>query len=61
MAGGLEISPQPLQVGPDLRCSLVAEVAVFFEGFVDDVFKLRGQVGVEAHGSGGCLVQNGVK
>ena len=43
---GVGITLQALQVGADVGGVLVAEVAVFLQRFVDDVFELRGQVGI---------------
>src|SRR6185436_5648199 len=41
------IALEALQVGPELRGALIAEVAVLLEGGVDDPLQLGGQLGVE--------------
>jgi len=43
------VPPQPLQVRVHVGGRLVAQVTIFFEHLVEDVFKLRGQVRVQAH------------
>ncbi|HUI77606.1 MAG TPA: hypothetical protein VLY24_06805 [Bryobacteraceae bacterium] len=40
---------------------LVAQVAVFFQGFVDDRFELRRKLGVEAEWRSGIIVKDGVE
>ena len=40
---------------------LVAEVAIFFEGFVDDAFEVRREIGVDACWRSGLTVEDGVE
>src|SRR6266849_1835135 len=52
---------EALQVGAHLGGALVAEVAVLFEQLVQDPFKRRRQVGVQAKRWGGRAIQDGVE
>ena len=37
---------------------LIAEVAIFFEGLVDDAFEFGGEIGIHARGGGGRAIEN---
>src|SRR5438128_11754722 len=39
---------QPLEISPHLRRALIAQVAVFLQSFVDDIFQFGRKVGVQA-------------
>ena len=43
----MRLALQALQVDAHLRGVLVAKIAVFFERFVDDVFELRREIGIQ--------------
>ena len=43
----LRVPLQPLQVGSHLRGMLIAQVAVFLQRLVDDVFQLRRNIGIQ--------------
>ena len=60
-AARIRIPPQPLQVGANLRGVLVAQVAILFESLVDNVFKARRQIGIEAEHGSRRPIQNGLK
>ena len=47
-SAGAEIAAQALQIAAKIGGTLVAEFAVFFQGFVDDFFEARGYLGIEA-------------
>ena len=40
---------------------LIAKIAVFFEGLIDDVFQLRRKVRIQSHRGDRVTFQNGVK
>ena len=48
----LGIPLQPLQVGSHFRRALVAQIAVFLQGLVDDVFQLGRNITIETNGRG---------
>src|ERR1035438_1407549 len=61
VAAGISIALQPQQLGTHLLCALITEFPVFFQCPVDDVFELRGQVGVEADWRNRGTLQNGIE
>jgi len=56
---GIEVAFEAGEVGAEIGGTLVAEVAVFLEGFVDNAFEVRGQVGIQAERGGGRGIENG--
>src|SRR6516225_2426702 len=49
------------EVGTKFGSGVVAQVAIFLEGFIEDALEFGGNGGVEARGFGGVLVQDCVK
>src|SRR4029077_6127459 len=49
------------EVGAKIRGVLVAEIAVFLQGFVDDALEFFGNFVVEAHGRNGSPMQDAVE
>ena len=47
-AAGAGVALEAFEVGAHVGGVLVAEVAIFFEGFVDDAFELGREIGIEA-------------
>ena len=60
-ASGSGVAFEALQVGADLGRALVAQVTVFLQSFVDDLFQFGGQIGIDAHGGSRLAVQDGVE
>src|ERR1700751_1022920 len=60
-AAGIGVALQTLQVGAKISSVLVAEIAIFLKGFVDDTFEFLGNIAVQAHGSGGQFVQDAIE
>lgn len=58
---GVCVPFQALQVGTHLRRALIAEVAVFLQGFVDDPFQFGGHVGIQPKRGRGCCVENSLE
>src|SRR5208283_1536933 len=54
----LAVPFQPLKIGTNVRGVLVAQVLIFLQTLVDDVFELLRQIGIETHGWRGCSIQN---
>src|ERR1700756_4035753 len=52
---------QTLEVGANIRSMLVAQVAVFLQSLVDDVFQLRRHIGIQPHKRYGCPVQDRIE
>ena len=52
---------QSQQVGSHLRCSLITQVAVLFQGLVDQLFQLLGNLGIQPHRGYWGTVQNPVE
>ena len=52
---------QPLQVGADFSRALIADLAVLLQSLIDNVFKSRGKIGVEALQRSGLLVEDGIE
>ena len=50
-APGIGVALQALQIGAHVGGVLVAQVAIFFERLVDDVFELARQIGIQTHRS----------
>ena len=46
-AAGINVPPQPLQIGAKFRRGLVTQVGVFFERFAENIFKGKGQPGIQ--------------
>jgi hypothetical protein len=46
----LRFAEHTFQIGAHIGGILVAQLAVFVEGFIDDLFELRRNVGIEASG-----------
>ena len=57
-AATLRITLEPLQVGAHVGCALVTQVAVFLQGFVDDVFKLGRQIWIQPNRRYGSTVED---
>ncbi len=55
---GIGVTPQPLEVGTNLRRALGPHLAVFLERLEDDPLELRGQVGIRPRGWRRGPVQN---
>ena len=55
----LEVPLQALQVRPHIGCVLIAQIAVFLQSLVDDLFQLRWGVRIQPHDGRGNRVQNG--
>ena len=49
-AAGVGVALEALEFGAHVGGVLVAEVAIFFEGAVDDVFEACGKIGIESNG-----------
>ncbi len=49
---GFGFAAQALQVGAHVGSVLVTGLAIFLEGFVDDVFEFRGDIWIQAHWAG---------
>jgi hypothetical protein len=49
-AAGAGVALEPLQIATQLGCGLAAQLAVFLQAFVDDLFELGGNVGIQAYG-----------
>src|ERR1700730_18204770 len=60
-ASGSGVALEALEVGADLGSALVAQVTIFLQSFVDDLFQLRRQISVDPHGGSWLAVQDGVK
>ena len=60
-AATLRITLEPLQVGAHVGCALVTQVAVFLQGFVDDVFKLGRQIWIQPNRRHGSAVEDRFK
>src|SRR5271168_199355 len=52
---------ETLQIRAKIGGALIAKVAILLHGFVDQLFKLEGNVRIEAHGRHRGLVQDGVE
>ena len=44
------IALQPLKIGANVRCVLVAEITILLQSFENDVFKFSRQIAVETNG-----------
>ena len=60
-APGICVSLQALQVGANIGRVLVTQVAIFFERFIDDVFKFRRQIRIQPDRGHGRAIQNRLK
>jgi hypothetical protein len=58
---GIDLTLQALEVGAQFRGDLVADVAILFEGFVEDALEVGRDVRIEGDGSHGSVVQNVVE
>ena len=52
------VSFQALKVGANVRRVLVAQIAIFFEAFVDDPFQVRRHIGIQPHWRHRSAVEN---
>jgi hypothetical protein len=52
---------EAFEIGAKVRSVLVAQVAVFLQGFVNDALEFFGNFGVEAHRRNGSPVQDAVE
>ena len=52
---------QPLQVGSNFRSVLVAQISIFLQSLVDDVFQLRRHVRIQSERRNWRPVQDGVE
>src|SRR5215472_1908097 len=43
---GVGVALQPLQIGSNIRCVLVAQVLVFLQTLIEDAFQFRWKVGI---------------
>src|SRR5439155_26051479 len=57
----LRVAFEPLQVGAHLGSVLIAKIAVFLQGLVDDPLEFDWDVGIQAHRMNGISVKNGVE
>ena len=55
------IALESREIGAHFGGGLIAEVAIFFEGFVEDVLKLGREIGIEANGGNGSAFKNGIE
>ena len=56
---GIGVALEAFEFRAHVRSVLVAEVAIFFEGAIDDVFEAGGKIGIETDGRRGRAVQDG--
>ena len=61
LASRLCVSLQPLQIRSHVRRALVAQVAVFLQRLVDDVFQLGRHIGIQPNRGSGDRIQYGLK
>ena len=60
-SGRVGVAFQALQIAAQLGGGLVAQVAIFFEGFSDDFFQLGGKHRIDRAWRGGRAIQNGIE
>src|SRR5579872_1319095 len=60
-ASAFGVALQALQVGANISGALVAEIAIFLQRLVDDVFELGRKICVEADRSYWGPIQNGIE
>src|SRR5262249_35170271 len=56
-----KVQLQPLQVGPNLRCMLIAQVAILFEALMDDALPFLGQGRIETLGRRRIAIENAIE
>jgi hypothetical protein len=61
MPAGFRLPLQAFKIGANIRSVLITQVAVFFQRFADDAFKLRRQIGIQPHRGDGRAVQYGIE
>ncbi len=57
-AAGVGVALQTFEFGAHFRSVLIAKVAIFFEGAIDDVFEFGGEIGIEADWRDGGAIEN---
>ena len=60
-ASAVGVALQALQVGANVGGVLVAQVAIFLQRLVDDVFQLRWKVGIQSDWRNRCTIENRLK
>ena len=58
-AAGDGVALEAGEVGSQIGGALIAQGAIFLQGFVDDALQIGGHVGIEAHRRDGGCVENG--
>ena len=55
------IALQPLKIGANVGCVLVAEIAILLQSFENDVFKFGRQIAVETNGRRRNGIEDGLE